>query len=60
VVKGRLQTDDFVVDDGVEGYVDTGIDDWEVGYREDHDSESEDERPKGTRLFFWLLILAHA
>jgi hypothetical protein len=27
-VKGRLQRDDFVVDDGVGGYLDNGMDDW--------------------------------
>ena len=29
IVKGRLAKDDFVVDDGVEGYMDNGMDDFE-------------------------------
>jgi DNA polymerase alpha subunit A len=41
VVQGRLAKDDFVVDYGVGGYLDNGMDDWEsVGAQED----SEDER----------------
>ncbi|KAF9266691.1 DNA polymerase alpha catalytic subunit [Marasmius fiardii PR-910] len=41
VVKGRLQKDDFVVDDGVDGYMDNGMDDWMD--QEDY-PESEEER----------------
>lgn len=29
IVKGRLAQDDFVEDDGVDGYMDNGMDDWE-------------------------------
>lgn len=29
IVKGRLAKDDFVVDDGVDGYNDNGMDDWD-------------------------------
>jgi hypothetical protein len=39
IVKGRLQRDDFVVDDGVEGYMDNGMDDW----ADVDGSESEEE-----------------
>jgi DNA polymerase alpha subunit A len=46
VVKGRLQHDDFVVDDGAEGYVDNGMDNWEVGYDNHEESEDEDDRRK--------------
>lgn len=48
-MKGRLQRDDFVVDDGAEGYVDNGMDDW-AGGNDDEVEESEDEadRRKGT------------
>ena len=48
-MKGRLQRDDFVVDDGAEGYVDNGMDDWSGG-NDDEVEESEDEadRRKGT------------
>jgi DNA polymerase alpha subunit A len=51
IVKGRLQRDDFVVDDGAEGYVDNGMDDW-VGGDEDVDRQNsdEEEKRKSTRL----------
>jgi hypothetical protein len=39
IVKGRLQKDDFVVDDGVAGYMDNGMDDWVDG-----DEESSDDQ----------------
>jgi DNA polymerase alpha subunit A len=29
IVKGRLAKDDFVVDDGIDGYNDNGMDDWD-------------------------------
>ena len=51
IVKGRLQRDDFVVDDGAEGYVDNGMDDWVGGDEEVDHQESEEETRKGTRLF---------
>ncbi|KAI9573828.1 hypothetical protein HD554DRAFT_2052973 [Boletus coccyginus] len=41
IVKGRLQKDDFVVDDGVSGYMDNGMDDW-TG-QDDADKEDEEE-----------------
>jgi len=40
-VKGRLQKDDFVVDDGVSGYMDNGMDDWG---QQDADDESAEEK----------------
>ena len=43
IVKGRLQRDDFVVDDGAEGYVDDGMDDWTGGNK----SEDEEDFGKG-------------
>lgn len=43
IVKGRLQKDDFVVDDGVGGYMDNGMDDWTGGREDDEDDESEEE-----------------
>ncbi|KAL5492315.1 POL1 [Sanghuangporus weigelae] len=39
IVKGRLQKDDFIVDDGVEGYADNGMDDW----ADDQPIESDEE-----------------
>ncbi|KAI0630777.1 hypothetical protein C8Q77DRAFT_225853 [Trametes polyzona] len=43
IVRGRLAQDDFVVDDGIGGYMDTGVDDFEEPEERD---ESEDEHPK--------------
>ena len=44
IVKGRLARDDFVVDDGIGGYVDTGVDDFEEA--EDVEEDEEEERPR--------------
>ncbi|KAG6887799.1 hypothetical protein C0995_012659 [Termitomyces sp. Mi166 len=44
IVRGRLQQDDFVVDDGVAGYMDNGMDDW-AGERDD-EYDSEEDAPK--------------
>ncbi|KAJ3888202.1 DNA polymerase family B-domain-containing protein [Lentinula edodes] len=52
IVKGRLQRDDFVEDDGVDGYADNGMDDWsdeDEGYR-DSDVEMEETKKKKSRL----------
>lgn len=49
IVKGRLQRDDFVVDDGAGGYVDNGMDDWTGGNEKD-ESEDEEEFRKGTYM----------
>lgn len=48
IVRGRLAKDDFVVDDGVGGYTDNGMDDFE-----EHDAyaESEDERKPSKCMF---------
>ncbi|KAH9479795.1 DNA polymerase alpha catalytic subunit [Psilocybe cubensis] len=46
IVKGRLQRDDFVVDDGAEGYVDNGMDDWAGGDEEFRDDSEEEGRKK--------------
>lgn len=46
IVKGRLQRDDFIVDDGVDGYADNGMDDW----GDNEGLESEEEKPKGKDL----------
>ncbi|KIK93692.1 hypothetical protein PAXRUDRAFT_12489 [Paxillus rubicundulus Ve08.2h10] len=42
IVKGRLQKDDFVVDDGVSGYMDNGMDDW-TGQDDAHEEDEEDD-----------------
>ena len=44
IVKGRLQRDDFIVDDGIEGYADNGMDDW--GQDEQEAMSDEDIKPK--------------
>ena len=43
IVKGRLAKDDFVVDDGVGGYNDNGMDDWDE-QNEAADSDEDDYR----------------
>lgn len=46
IVRGRLAKDDFVVDDGVEGYMDNGMDDWDEGEDGEEEYESETDRKK--------------
>ena len=56
IVKGRLAKDDFVVDDGIDGYNDNGMDDWDE--REEIDSGSDGYRSaKRTSPFIPALIL---
>ncbi|KAF8813033.1 DNA polymerase alpha catalytic subunit [Phlegmacium glaucopus] len=49
IVKGRLQRDDFVVDDGAAGYVDNGMDDWSGGNEEDVSEDEEETRKKAKK-----------
>ncbi|KAF9219738.1 hypothetical protein BS17DRAFT_760418 [Gyrodon lividus] len=52
IVKGRLQKDDFVVDDGVSGYMDNGMDDWtgqDVADEEDEEDEDYYSRKKSKK-----------
>ncbi|KAH7885786.1 hypothetical protein F5I97DRAFT_1936758 [Phlebopus sp. FC_14] len=42
IVRGRLQRDDFVVDDGVAGYMDNGMDDW-TGQEETGEEGDDDD-----------------
>lgn len=44
VVRDRLNQDDFVVDDGGEGYVDNGMDDWGQERELYTDEEDEEEQ----------------
>ncbi|KAJ3994278.1 DNA polymerase family B-domain-containing protein [Lentinula boryana] len=46
IVKGRLQRDDFVEDDGVDGYADNGMDDWSGGEEVYRESDEETEHTK--------------
>ena len=48
IVKGRLQEDDFVVDDGVGGYMDNGMDDWTGGDEYDLDNDEVEKKAKCT------------
>lgn len=47
IVRGRLQKDDFIEDDGVDGYMDNGMDDWMQ--EQDEDSEEELDKKKKTK-----------
>lgn len=47
-MRGRLQKDDFVVDDGVGGYMDNGMDDWTGAENDDEDYDEYETKKKGT------------
>lgn len=57
IVNGRLERDDFVEDDGVEGYMDNGMDDWTGGDEEDPQSD-EDTYTKKKCAFFAFYLFA--
>ena len=44
IVRGRLAKDDFVVDDGVGGYMDNGMDDFDEDGK--YAESEEEEKPK--------------
>lgn len=46
VVRGRLDQDDFVVDDNGAGYADDGREDWQDERQAYDDSESDGDLPK--------------
>ena len=52
VVAGRLARDDFVVDDGIGGYMDNGMDDW--GGADENMSDEEDLRRSKKGMDFTL------
>lgn len=57
VVRGRLDQDDFVVDDNGEGYADDGREeDWEDGRRAGYSSEEEDTAPRGKAGIYDLIL----
>ncbi len=47
VVKTRLDRDDFVVDDGVDGYADNGMDDWDVPSMDSDEEADGKSKPNG-------------
>lgn len=50
VVRARLDEDDFIEDDGCEGYIDNGEDDWDRRRRgSDEDEDDEDDSDGGVR-----------
>jgi DNA polymerase alpha subunit A len=49
--------DDFVVDDGVGGYVDNGMDDWAGGDPDAEESDEEYDKPKKGLFFTPMAIL---
>ena len=57
IVKGRLMEDDFVVDDGVGGYMDNGMDDWAGGDQNAEESDEEYDKPKKGSFFSPMPIL---
>ena len=56
IVKGRLAKDDFVVDDGIGGYNDNGMDDWD-GQNEAADSDEDDHRSAKCVSLRWLPLI---
>lgn len=57
IVKGRLMEDDFVVDDGVGGYMDNGMDDWAGGDQDAEESDEEYDKPTKGLFFTPITIL---
>ena len=57
IVKGRLMEDDFVVDDGVGGYMDNGMDDWAGGDQDAEESDEGYDKPKKGLFFTPMEIL---
>ena len=56
-MRGRLQKDDFVVDDGVGGYMDNGMDDFGEDGEAMESDEDLDTRNKCTCLYDTYLII---
>ena len=47
VVRARLDEDDFIEDDGCEGYIDNGEDDWDRRRRGSDEEDDEDDSDDG-------------
>lgn len=58
IVKGRLAKDDFVVDDGIDGYNDNGMDDWDEQERP-IDSDEDDYRSAKCVSFLPRLLFVY-
>ena len=56
-MRGRLQKDDFVVDDGVGGYMDNGMDDFGEDGEAMESDEDLDTRSKCACLYDTYLII---
>lgn len=56
-MRGRLQKDDFVVDDGVGGYMDNGMDDFGEGGEAMESDEDLDTRNKCACFYDTYLII---
>jgi DNA polymerase alpha subunit A len=50
IVKGRLAKDDFVVDDGIGGYNDNGMDDWDD---QDEAVDSDEDGHRSAKCMFF-------
>lgn len=61
IVKGRLLKDDFVVDDGIGGYTDNGMDDWTGGDMDQEESDDEEiiRRKKKGVFVNHIIVLIH-
>jgi len=57
IVKGRLAKDDFVVHDGVDGYDDNGMDDWDE-QNEVADSDEDDYRSAKCMSLRWSPLIS--
>lgn len=55
-MKGRLQKDDFVVDDGVGGYMDNGMDDWTGAGNDEEDYDEYETKKKGDYAIYIYLV----
>jgi DNA polymerase alpha subunit A len=53
IVRGRLQQDDFVVNDGVDGYMDNGMEDWIEGDDVLEVEEKERKKKRESVLFLF-------
>lgn len=60
IVKGRLQKDDFIEDDGVDGYADNGMDDWGDGDQYVSEEEAKPKKGESNNLHFDVMCILTA